>query len=125
MFLRDFVLIARIGKIHASLVQLLAWQRALREQLLAAVIDFLLGSELLLGSFLIELRLLQLLRQIRRSRSSVRGLSLVVSAFRVLLGGSKIAVFKHCQQLPRSNPASSIHQKLLYWRADLRHQCRL
>ena len=106
--MRNFVLIARVHQIDSGLVEFFAGQRALRKQFFAAVINLLLRLKLLLSCLGIELRFLQFLWQVGGSGGFVGGLRLIECAFAVLRGGSQIAIFQHCQQLPGANMASAI-----------------
>ena len=108
-------------EIHAGLIEFFARQRALIEKLLAALIDFLLRIQRLLGLLRVRLCLLDFFRQIGGGGRLVSRLGLIVSAFCVLRCGGEIAVLQHREQFSFAHRAAALHQKFLYWSADLRH----
>ena len=64
MLLRNLVLIASLGQIHAGLIEFFARDGTLLKQFLTAVVDFLLGIQHLFGRLRVQLRLLDFLRQL-------------------------------------------------------------
>ena len=103
MFLGDCVLVARRGDIHARLVEFLARQRALLEELLAALENFFLGVECLLGLLRVGFGLLDLFRQAGCGGGLVSGLRLIVGAPCVLRRGRQVAILEHGQQFSLVN----------------------
>src|SRR5947208_10535623 len=108
MPLRDLILIAGVGEVHAGLVQLFARQSALLKQVLATIKYFLLGVELLIGGLCFELRLLNFLWQVRGRGGGILRLGLIVRAFILLCGGGEVSVLKHGEQLPDTYVAPAI-----------------
>src|SRR5439155_23226044 len=114
MLLRDLILIARVGQVHASLVQFFAGQSSLLKQFLPAVIHFLLRVELLLGGLCIELRLLNVRPQVGGSGGCILGLGLLVPALILLPSRGQISVSDHRARLSRAEGGPASDEKVLY-----------
>src|SRR5438034_10810822 len=91
MFLRHFILVARIGEIDSRLVEFFAWHSALLVQILAAVVDLLLRFIEPLCGLQIELGLLHLLRKIGSRSCGVGCFSLLGCAFISLRSSRELA----------------------------------
>src|SRR5207247_5337030 len=125
MFLRHFILVARIGEIDSRLVEFFAWHSALLVQILAAVVDLLLRFIEPLGRLQIELGLLHLLWKIGGSSGGVGCFSLLVCAFIFLSSSSEIAVFQGCEQLAFMDSAGAFYMECFHRSADFWSNSRL
>ena len=125
MLLRDSGLVACLGHVDRGLVELLARQRALFEQLLAALVDLLLGIERFLRLLRVSLGLLNFFGKAGRCGRLVRGLGLIQCTLRILCGRAEVPIFEHCQQLALMHAAAALHQELCDRSADLGHNGRL
>ena len=125
MALRKFILIFCLSQSDSGLIEVLARKRALRVEILTAVVKLLFSFERYLRCLRITLRLLDLFRQSGGGRDRIRGLRLIVCSLIVLSGGGQVAILQRSEQLSGMNLAAAIDIERFDRRADLRNNRRL
>ena len=96
----DFVLRLGLGERDCCLVVILTRQRAFLEELLAAVVDLLLGVVVFLGGLQVVFRLLPFFGQGRSRLDLVGGFCLMERAFGVGLSGGETVIVGGSYGLP-------------------------
>src|SRR5450755_2274396 len=121
MLLRGLGLAARLDVRYLGIVDQLAREGALLEELLAAFEDFFRGVHGLFAGLRVGLRFHNLLGNGRGGGAAVVGFSLVELPPAFLSRGGQVAIFEHGQQLSLAHMIATIHVEAAHGGADLRH----